>query len=359
MYLMWKDDIVMRVDLGYGLFEIFDEQKLPFELRGRITPTFSINNDFFLNRDNLFEFLSQRVLPLSRENAKKILNTLHLTQTQTERERAKVALTTRAVTLQDSFWFKLEEDKIGWDNVNLRKNHLNEIIAQVALHGRSLSLRGKFNTAELSTDGAYAKCWIREDDGPYMLKKSFREHESETEVEVSNLLDILKVPHVKYTATRDNGVYCCKCKCLADDTHSMLAAESFIAYYNRMNKSYLNEALRIDSKSIYTMCIIDYLISNSDRHIRNWGFFYDDSFTILGCHPLFDHNNAFDKDVVKDITGGDSLIFDGKSQLEAAQYSMKRVPFKIPKYDYRKVLTLPGHYKAFMTKVEKLEGFIV
>lgn len=356
MLLMWKDTIVMRVDLDYGLFEIFDEKRLPFELKDRIVQTFSVNEQFYRNRDNLFEFLSSRVLPLTRENAKKILNTLHLTQMQTERARAQVALTTRAVTLQDSFWFKLPDDKTEWKDVNIRKNHLNEIIAQVALHGRSLSLKGKVNTAELSTDGAYAKCWIRKDDGPYMLKKSFRGYESETEVEVSNLLDVLNIPHVKYTAATDGGTFCCKCKCLADETYSILPAETFSSYCNRRGKSILTEALRIDSESVYKMCIVDYLISNPDRHGRNWGFFYDDSFNIVKCHPLFDHNNAFDVDVMKDQTGGPSLIFEGKSLLEVAQYSLKRVAFEIPKYNYKKVLTLPGHYDSFMQRVKTLTG---
>lgn len=356
MLLMWKDDAVMLIDFDHVVFDVLCEQKMPYQLRGRIKNVKRNTEEHLANALAIISFLSSRVLPISRENAKKILNTLGLSQMQTEEERAKVALTTRAVTLQDSFWFKLETDKAVWQDVNLRENPLSEIIAQVALHGRSLSLKGKFNTAELSTDGAYAKCWVREPDGPYMLKKSFRECESETEVEVSDLLDVLGIEHVKYTAAMDNGTYCCKCKCLADDTYSILDAQAFASYCSRNDKSILTEALRIDSESVYRMCIVDYLISNPDRHGRNWGFFYDDSFNLVRCHPLFDHNNAFDKNVMKDETGGNSLIFDNKSLLEAAQYSLKRAAFEIPKYNYKKVLTLPGHYDSFMQRVKTLTG---
>lgn len=38
------------------------------------------------------------------------------------------------------------------------------------------------------------------------------------------------------------------------------------------------------------MWIVDFLISNRDRHGQNWGFYYDtETMEILGCRPLFDH----------------------------------------------------------------------
>lgn len=70
--------------------------------------------------------------------------------------------------------------------------------------------------------------------------------------------------------------------------------------------------MRIDADSIYKVFIIDYLISNRDRHGGNWGFFYNcNTMEILGCHPLFDHNNAFDRALMQDISGGESLFYSG------------------------------------------------
>lgn len=71
----------------------------------------------------------------------------------------------------------------------------------------------------------------------------------------------------------------------------------------------MQTVLSIDAESIYQMCIVDYLISNSDRHGKNWGFYVNnDTGKIVSCHPLFDHNNAFDEEQMADPTGGASLV---------------------------------------------------
>jgi len=67
----------------------------------------------------------------------------------------------RAVSLLDNYWLKMEGDAATWAETNLRHNKLNEVIAQVALHGKSLTLQGSMQTPELTTNGAYAKAWRR------------------------------------------------------------------------------------------------------------------------------------------------------------------------------------------------------
>lgn len=48
------------------------------------------------------------------------------------------------------------------------------------------------------------------------------------------------------------------------------------------------------------MFIVDYLVSNRDRHGMNWGFYYNcDTMKILSCHPLYDHNNSFEDFLVE------------------------------------------------------------
>lgn len=83
---------------------------------------------------------------------------------------------------------------------------------------------------------------------------------------------------------------------------------------------------RIDRESIYKMWIVDFLISNRDRHGQNWGFFYDtETMDILGCHPLFDHNNAFDIDFMRDMDA--PYQFGEMTIKQAALKAMKEVDF--------------------------------
>ena len=71
----------------------------------------------------------------------------------------------RAVSVLDAYWLKFDDDKgLLWKAVDVKRNPLNEIIAQVALHGKSLTLQGSLVTPELTTNGAYAKAWRRHSD---------------------------------------------------------------------------------------------------------------------------------------------------------------------------------------------------
>lgn len=84
---------------------------------------------------------------------------------------------------------------------------------------------------------------------------------------------------------------------------------------------------RIDRESIYKMWIVDFLISNRDRHGQNWGFFYDmDTMKILGCHPLFDHNKAFEKEYMKDLDA--PYQFGEMTIRQAALKAMGEVDFR-------------------------------
>ena len=90
---------------------------------------------------------------MSRANAKWIYNLLKFEQVQSDYQKAKIAIACRAVSLQDSYWLKLDGDNTNWAGVDIRRNHLNEVIAQVALHGKSLTLCGSLISPELTTHG--------------------------------------------------------------------------------------------------------------------------------------------------------------------------------------------------------------
>lgn len=67
-----------------------------------------------------------------------------------------------------------------------------------------------------------------------------------------------------------------------NDIH-ILSGSDFISYCNVNGKNPEGEWYQMDADSMYKMFIVDYLISNSDRHGMNWGYFYDcNTMEILG-----------------------------------------------------------------------------
>ena len=367
LQLMHKDTLVLEYKPN-ELCSVVNEELIPFMLKGSID-SFTVALDdidikdakIFLRKmikanDILTAWLANRVLPLTRKNAKKIYNIYCLSQSQSPFERAKIAIMCRAVSLLDDYWIKVGTDTIKWEEVNLRHRQLNEVITQVALRGTVPRICGRptiTDTPELTTNGAYAKAWQRAEDGTLWLYKMGAHDTSESRIEVmvSNLLDKCNVEHVHYEMDDD----CCKCPCITTDELSIIPAEDFITYCNQAGLSPDKEMFRIDADGIYKMWIVDYLIANRDRHSQNWGFFVDsDTNKVLKCHPLFDHNNAFDVDYMQNPDSSYQAVASNKTMRECAQYAMKKVDFHFTAPITREDFITDRQYKCFTGRAKEL-----
>lgn len=368
--LMCKDHIVMQINVDEGKYDILDEKHMPFQLKGKIRPipeftehmsryeltqmTLAMNNNYHA----VEYFLAGRVLPLTRENADKLYALMHRDRLDNDKDKASFAIMCRAISLQDNYWVKQIDDPATWDDVNLHVNSLSETVAQVALHGGSLTMHGgRECTPEFNAQGAYAKAWKREDGDLWLYKlgKKGTDEEAKIEVMVSNILDKCNVDHVEYIEAESNGRYASKCRCVTTEDKSILPGTDFISYCNVNGLNPDREIMRIDPDSIYKMCIVDYLISNRDRHGMNWGYFYDpETMEISGCHPLFDHNNAFDKDWMENKEA-EYLFKPEFTMRRAAEVAMERVDFHFTKPITREDFLSDEQYKSFMERAKELK----
>lgn len=359
--LMMKDTPVLKFNFSEGFYAALDMKYIPFQLKNAMSFTVpgqeheGMESAAKINCEAVMKFLANRMLSSGREYADKILRVLGKPQEQDLHTRANAALSFYAVTLQDNYWVCEENEQKSWKQVDLRQNPISEIVAEVALHGSRLSLHGEVHTPELTTQGTYAKCWKCEDGGLYLYKRGYKgDTESRIEVEASNILDKCSVSHLGYEKAADRGVYCCKCKCMTDQRISMLHADEFISYCILGGLDWYKTALSIDSDSIYKMFIVDYLLSNSDRHNLNWGFFYDcDTMEILSCHPLYDHNNAFNEKIMKN-DNAKSLVLDGVTMRSLALEAMSRVDFHFTQNMKKTDFLSKEHYTSFMKRAEYL-----
>ncbi len=366
--LMCANIPVLEFNFDEGEYKVLDDEKLPYQLKGRIAdiPELSANATKYdvtqaaiamnKNANSVTRYLASRVLPLTRENAKKIYSLFGFEQAQDDYSKALISITCRSVSLQDNYWVRNADDPVSWADVDLRQNSLSETVAQVSLHGTSLTLHGIEHTPELNGQGAYAKAWKRENGTLFLYKLGARESdlESKIEVMVSRLLDKCNVPHVRYYDAETNGRYACKCECMTDGRLSILSGMDFYSYCAAVGIDGKRLALQIDADTIYKMWIVDYLISNRDRHGMNWGFFYDsNSMEILRCHPLFDHNNAFDDELMKDKDA--PYLFDPSMTMkEAALFAMKRTNFHFTQDVTEADFISPKYYESFASRANDL-----
>lgn len=370
LLLMCGNQEVMHINLDTQTFDVISEELLPFRfknaLRGKphmehgVTRYYETQVRIFeeTNQLILLSWLAGRTLLLSRKNAKKLYQAFRLEQLSDELSRAKLSIACRALSVLDNYWVKLESDPVTWEKVNLRHISLNESVAQIALHGVSLSLDGSLQgSPEFLTNGSYAKCWRRYPDGRLWLHKA-GEHgsfESRTEVAVSDILDRCNVAHCHYEAAEDDGLYVCACPAMTDDDRSIVDGSNYTSYLLRSGKDVERELQAVDPDSYYKMQIVDYLIANTDRHSQNWGMFYDPKTTrIIGMHPLFDHNNAFDKEAMQD-EDFKSHFGKNRSLKENAMYAIKQVDFHFTGPITRELFLTDRQYECFMRRAGQLK----
>lgn len=298
MKLMLKDIPVLEIEEG-ARCRIMNYDLLPHILR---KPDVNIE-------DYLFQWVQNRVLPIDRSNAKKLLNSLRISQVN----KYKICLECHGLSLMDCYWIREDSEGLQWRDVNLYNNSLSTALASIALTGTSrITIEGKVRTPEFTTQGLGAKCWVREDDGIYLYKVGRKEWAC------SQVLDALSISHVSYTPAKINeenrdilteelqnrmeeaGEVVVKSRLLTDEKTAIVPFEDFQVYCEYHDMDAFAEVLRIDRRHYMEMQAADYLLNNSDRHGLNWGFYMDNTTGgLTGLHPLFDHDHALDES--KDI----------------------------------------------------------
>ncbi len=358
--LMFGDNEVMQFDLDRSTCEVIDRTYLPYGLRMSdeyIKSELSID---FSEYDPMFHhtlhWLAERALPTGRVNSKLIYNTLGIPMSVQLKDKYKIVDLCCGVSVLDKYWVKPIDSSLMWDDVNPLKHELNNIIMRLALWGERNDITGSLITPELTAGGSYPKAWRRHEDGTLWLYKRdmFRSGcQSKIEVYISDILDKCNVNHVHYEAVDENDEYLCICSCMTNDDYSIVTAHEYKDYCYNNDLDFEEEVLRIDADSYYKMWIVDYLVSNGDRHSNNWGFYMNNkTMELVSLHPLFDHNNAFDK----------SLILNSKAMYRCTRRRMQddamtaigNVDFHFTDNIVPRDFIVDGHYKSFMSRAEEL-----
>lgn len=352
-YLMLKDVKILYFNLEEFVVNIIREDLLPFRLRYDITETDEKRN-LLKNVEKLKSYFSGKVLSLHRKNAKQILNLLKLSQRDDIDTRCNIALYCKGLSLTDAYWVKQEDSADTWDSVNLFHNHLSDALVDVSLMGISFTPTTNPISPELTTKGLFQKAWVRKKDGLYMFKSDSLDDKTNTKAEViaSEILDCFNVRHCNYTLETYEDLLVASCKCVANEAVSMVDAVDIKQYCDNIGVSFSMFCQRFGSTDYHKMFVVDYILSNTDRHDENWGFYMDnETGKLVSMIPLYDHNLS----LIADLTGAsnEELLSNFKEYetlKEGAMDHLKQADMKliksIDKVDFM-------GYKGLKEKIEK------
>ena len=202
------------------------------------------------------------------------------------------------LSLSDQFWIRGEGSGARWADVNFFDNPFPGDVGDMLLGSEPVP-DPDVRSPDVATDGVMPKRWtVRE--GRRVLVKGGGPHGQEpfNEVAASMLMDALGVGHVEYTMCEgEGGRAMCQCDNFLDGRTELVTASCM--YYTltpadpRDLHGHLlrccSEAGMDVTHALDEMIVVDYLMLNTDRHFKNFGFVRDaETLEWLGPAPVFD-----------------------------------------------------------------------
>lgn len=183
-----------------------------------------------------------------------------------------------------------------WKHVSPHRHPFNDAVASIALDGLGNQHVAASCSPEFTTDGTFAKCWIRENGTIKMLKRGSSGArnaglEPYSEYYASQIISNFTQHYVDYGLRTHKSRICSVCDCFTSEKYGYLPYAAidngntdFLQVLDIMDKYGLADKARL-------MFVVDAVIFNEDRHKNNFGFIVDnDKQEIVDMAPLFDHN---------------------------------------------------------------------
>ncbi len=208
---------------------------------------------------------------------------------------------THALGLNDTLWVRKADENLTWEQVSLYTNKFTDVAAQTAFTRGLQVLKLSSTSPEFTSEGSFAKCWIRDKSGCIQLYKMGTEGlanaglEPYSEYYASQLSRLICRSALEYDLHRFKGHLVSSCCMFTDEDNG------FVPVYKYLDsgRSYrLAEILAFMEQlgfgeEFRDMIVLDAVILNPDRHLGNFGFIVDnETFKVKRFAPVFDHNMA-------------------------------------------------------------------
>ena len=279
-YLMNKDDKILKFTCDNSPLGVsFQEEESYLEIRP-------------YGYDGIGSWISQRQAPKHRQY---IADLLRMCGCYNLDGFIRV---THALSLNDTFWIKPIDSSLKWKNVSLYENQFDETIAKIAFEGGLYGKEFTTTSPEFGTSGSFAKCWVKEDDGIYLLKRGSEGArnaglEPYSEMYSSQIAKIICRDAVAYDVEKYHNKIASKCKLFTSEQEGYVPITKFFGKLVSV-KDILGKFQEYNCEEDFRrMIVLDALILNTDRHMGNYGFMVDNrTMQIKRMAPMFDHNQA-------------------------------------------------------------------
>jgi len=307
-YLRYQNHILGVLDIkgnnsfiSKGLFYADNSRFLPLPLQYLINnkdkyfKAKSTESEWILNHDGcekVNNWLKDREIPLDRDNLNAYLS---------ENSARNWMLNNRAFSFSDNYWLCDVQNIISYSE------HLKDFenIDSFEFINNNFTQYGKENC---TLGGKLEKFWFRSDGDIYLSKKNSPNLDilSIREVIASDIYEKQGIPAVNYSFIRNSEGNICGtvCKLFTSSSLELITAYDILSINNETQVDDIYEKIILRASELgvepKVVCdymdaqtIVDYLITNRDRHQGNIGFLRDSSsLKLVSPAPIFDSGSS-------------------------------------------------------------------
>lgn len=251
----------------------------------------------------------RRAVPASRSDIKQLLRKYNIGTTH------QLLLDNLGLSVIDSYWLCPKGKNLSWDSVSFFKNPFNEKIAVVREEDSSNPVEDNgvlpFQSFSpiASLGGELDKKWIKKNGQLYLVKgnmpgNSFQQSLNEVFASKLHKKQGFK-NHVEYRLLKfENGSIGCISPCFTSENIEFIPAWEIFEKYGYSDKaSYIEQYISNCAKEginpeehkqfINYQFLTDFIISNKDRHLSNFGILRDsNNLSGISAAPIFDSGNS-------------------------------------------------------------------
>lgn len=300
------DVAMMKMDVRTGMIEYILSVYLPEELPAGCAP----------DGTGLGEWWKLRAIPDSRKGIRQVLSRL------SEETSQSLMLSSYGLSLTDHYWIQPVGQELYWKDLNFYENDFTDKLGDILTDSeRDQSVLDGISklSPSVSVNGDMKKKWIIRDGRRYLLKvnPNYHSQQAVNEVIAGKLHERLGWKnYVSYEMGAIHirgGEYPCSLSPMFTSVETeFVSAYQIVANYKVPNDISLYEALIRQAVSLGAneeearsfleyMILTDFILTNTDRHLNNFGFIYDPKqHRLSGMAPLFDTGNSlfYDCDVI-------------------------------------------------------------
>lgn len=207
-----------------------------------------------------------------------------------------------ALSLSDQYWFHPIEENIEWKDVNFFTNDFHFLeFANAVFSSLSKTTNDVYSSSpNFSTDGMVKKAWIIDNNIRTLLKGGYKKSRQEpfNELLASMICKELKFDYVPYYLKDVNNQIVSACPTFIDSNTELISAAD-IFFSEKINNSIndYNHYISLLEKNgildarihLENMIVLDYLMLNEDRHMRNFGVIRDvNTLEWIKVAPIYD-----------------------------------------------------------------------